>query len=90
MENDTAEDKRARLIRRLGVVCDDGRTYRIRLSAVKAIQGMLREDHPLRLTSANELLDQVKRPWDTKPVLVSGRQSLKVVSRPPEGLGDLW
>jgi hypothetical protein len=90
MRNDTAEAKRTRLARRLGVVCDDAQTYKIRLAAVKAIQQSLPERNPLRQMTPEDLLESVKRPWNTRLVLENGRGVERPVRRPPEGLSDLW
>lgn len=89
-DDDDLHAWKARLLMRLGVVVDEGFSYQVRLSAVRAIQAMLDADNPLRRESADDLLDRVLRPWDKRIYLVAGRGVERQVTRPPAGLRDVW
>lgn len=79
-----------RLRKRLAVVVDEGHSYQVRLSAVRAIQASLDADNPLRRESADDLLERVLRPWEKRIFLVAGRGVERQVTRPPVSLRDVW
>jgi hypothetical protein len=82
--------ERKRLLRRLAVVVDEHWPDRVRLAAVRAIQGMLSRDNPLRGAAAGGLLDTVKSSWGSRLEVVGGRAVERPVRRPPQSLSDLW
>lgn len=88
----TANDEtyRLRLLKRLGVIVDEGKPYRIRLCATRSIQAMLPDSNPLKRESAEDLLDRILQPWDSRVYLERGRGQLRTVSRPPRSLRDVW
>jgi hypothetical protein len=81
---------KARLLRRLAVVVDDGQTYMVRIAAIRAVQEMFDVDSSIRCEDAHSLLDRVLNSWDTREELRGGRYAECRVKRPPEGLRDVW
>lgn len=79
-----------RLRKRLGVIVSDRWSYRIRLCAVRAVQGMLPAENPLKQESAESLLDRTLQPWDVRLYLERGRGVLRTVTRPPISMRDVW
>lgn len=87
--NADLEAWRARLRRRLAVVVDEGLSYRIRISAVKAIQAMM-SDHSISRENPDDLLARVLRPWQTRERLIGNRMARVPVTRPPVSVMDVW
>lgn len=81
---------KARLMRRLAVVCDLGQSYTVRLAAVRAVQAMLDPGSALHQEPVHELLDRVLEPFAKRPVVVGQRTALVTVRRPPQSLADVW
>jgi hypothetical protein len=84
------DEYRARLLKRLALVADESRPEEIRLAATSAVQKMLPVGNPLRSIPAEELLNQAKRPWQTRLVLQDGRGVERRVQRPPQSIADVW
>lgn len=89
---DTAEDVKARLLRRLGVVVDLRFSHHVRRAAVLAIQNSMDGDHPLRWLDPDELVFRVLDPWAERAYYAPGSRgpSVRRVTRPPLVLSDVW
>jgi hypothetical protein len=81
---------RARFLRLLRIVTDEGRPEIIRLSAIRRLQAMVSEMNPIKHRSPEALFDQIKQPWETRPFLLNGRAVRGQVLRPPISLADVW
>jgi phage I-like protein len=82
----SADDARARYLRRLAVAADEGRAYPIRVAAVRAA---LPDGHSLKVAPYGELAARLTRPWDVRTYLMNGRGVERTVTRPPACLGDV-
>lgn len=80
----------SRWLHRLQVVADETLPDRLRIAAIRALQAGMADVNPLRHTRAAALLNQVKRPWETRVYLIKGRTVELPVSIPPVSLADLW
>jgi hypothetical protein len=85
-------DARRRVALRKWLTCavDTDRPYTIRLAAIRAIQRSLTPRNPLRLESAERLLDRTLPDWAVRGYLEDGRRVERKVTRPPLGLLDVW
>jgi hypothetical protein len=80
----------SRLLWLLAVVTDGSRDDTTKLAAIKAVQQMLPDGNPLRLESAESLLDRTLPAWGTRSFLVGGRAVRRRVLRPAQSLRDVW
>jgi hypothetical protein len=84
------EEYRARLLRRLAVVVDEGKPHGIRRAAVVAVQSMLRDGNPLKAEDPDNLLERTLPAWGNRLYLIAGRRRYARVQRPPTALSDVW
>jgi hypothetical protein len=86
-----AQRRQGRWLRRLALITDETQPLRMRLSSVRAVQRMLPGSSTLRGERPDVLLDRVKPAWGTRPVRNQyGRLDIGRVKRPPVGLSDVW
>lgn len=84
------EAARARFLKRLALVADEMQPDFVRMAAIRAVKQILSTTHPYQTRTAQDLLDNVKRTWDTRTFLEGGRGTERRVLRPPQSLADLW
>jgi hypothetical protein len=89
-EHECISAERKRLRRRLAVVVDERWPDRVRLAAIRALQGVLIPNNPLRRMTPEMLLDSMKTSWGMRLEVVRGRAVERPVRRPPQTLSDLW
>lgn len=81
-----ADESRSRFLRRLAVAGDEGRSYTIRVAALRSV---LSDGHSLKDAPNTELAERLTRPWDVRWYLINGRGAERTVQRPPLCLRDV-
>ena len=82
----SADESRARYLKRLAVAADEDRPYTIRVAAIRAA---LPDGHSMKAAPYGELAARLTRPWDKRTYLINGRGVERTVQRPPACLGDV-
>lgn len=89
-EHECISADRNRLRRRLAVVVDERWPDPVRLAAIRAVQGVLSANNPLRRMTSEMLLESMKPSWGMRLEVVRGRTLERPVRRPPQALSDVW